>query len=621
MDSSLLKKEQKLVSKEVSRPSPDSSSVCKRSGSIAEAIDHKNAFETRSHATVSNWEVHEAVVMRRNFLWCRRLDRLRKKWLEKSDFGYKLGHIRLILFIGTCLSSIITMIIFTRIFYYFNNDSRCNLQLQNRLSSEKLSIMHSNIFTSSASFSKLKRVGNCSLHSNHSKLSMPLLLRRFNEIFQSSCILTPPLLVSTLDFYIGSYSVSLIRQRLHLTFINCYPERECHGSYESVLSQQGFSHDSIQEVSQNKSNVVRLLSEHVYHRFACVFDWNNGQRVSELHIVSNKMSGSAYCALPKQSLAILDGSTWSLKVLIVSRLHNEVLILSKIDCNLFDLNVPISRRNVSRKPFKLTLACAPLTWSQIRTNVLLEWIIYHRLVGVDHFLVYIKEESLVNIESIIQYLAPFISDHTITLIKWQFGAFLEPENAFQIPQMIDAVQRTADYSVWTMIGDTDEFFYAKHYDTLTAILASYQTIAEQNLSVSYRQELTIPNVHMMRGSTELNREFITGKFFRRHETTAHPQRSKIIAYSGGDRFLMAEEVHFFSKDSTFVPEQLLRLNHYFNAYNASRTPIEKLTFVRDDTSLWQRYGAPIQDIFGGYLQRRRAMQILNALDCNHIRCC
>jgi hypothetical protein len=319
--------------------------------------------------------------------------------------------------------------------------------------------------------------------------------------------------------------------------------------------------------------------------------------------------------LSKAILHTAKQSTFSLKVLIVSRDINNVHILCKIKSNLFDLNVPLAVRNIVTKPFKLSLACAPLTWSQIKTNVLLEWIVYHKLIGVEHFLIYIKETNISNVQHIVQYLKPFIYNHTITLINWQFGAFVEPENAFQIPQMIDAIQRTADYSVWTLIGDTDEFFYAEHHNTLTEILESYQVIAEQNLTVSYRQELTIQNVHMMQGVTPMNSYFITGKYFSRYRATRHPLRSKIVAYSGSDRFLAAEEVHFFSKDATFVPEQLIRLNHYFNAYDKSRKPVEKAYYVREDLSLWQRFGTRIQENFQEYTENREALQISHSLNC------
>ena len=179
-------------------------------------------------------------------------------------------------------------------------------------------------------------------------------------------------------------------------------------------------------------------------------------------------------------------------------------------------------------------------WSQIRTNIPLEWIIYHKLIGVEHFLIYTKETDALNLQRIVNHLRPFIYDHAITLINWQFGAFAEPMNAFQLPQMIDGIQRTADYSVWTMIGDTDEFFYAEHYDTLTEILKSYQLIVEKDLNMIHQQELTIPNVFMMEGSKQISNQFITGRYFNRCKATPSPERSKMIAYSSSDRFLTIE---------------------------------------------------------------------------------
>ena len=269
------------------------------------------------------------------------------------------------------------------------------------------------------------------------------------------------------------------------------------GSYHSVLRQQAFPIDLIKIHSQNSTDVVRSLLNHRRRHFACVFDWNHGQHISEMKIVNSKASGSGYCMLSKEILQMANRPKFFLKILIVSRHLHNVHILCKIYSDLYDLNIPITSRNISTRPFKVFLACAPLTWSQIRTNIPLEWIIYYKLIGVEHFLIYTKETDALNLQRIVNHLRPFIYDHTITLINWQFGAFAEPKNAFQLPQMIDAIQRTADYSVWTMIGDTDEFFYAEHYDTLTEILKSYQLIVEKDLQMIHRQEFTIPNVFMM----------------------------------------------------------------------------------------------------------------------------
>ena len=474
---------------------------------------------------------------------------------------------------------------------------------------ENVSLIHSNIFVSVRSFPKLTRLQNCSLHPDLLKMPMHLLLRKFDEVYNSSCVLYPPLLVSTLDFYVGSYSISLFRKRLHLTFIDCYPRTECYGSYQSVLNQQAFPIDLTQIYSRKSTSAVKSLFGRNRRRFACVFHWNDGQHVSKLEIVNAKTGGSGHCTLSDEILRMATRSKFSLKTLIVARHLHDAHILCKLYSNLFDLNIPLSDRSIFTKPFRISFACAPLTWAQIRTNIPLEWIIYHKLIGVGHFLIYIRETDTLNLQRIVNHLKPFIYSHTITLINWQFGAFEEPKNAFQIPQMIDAIQRTADYSVWTMVGDTDEFFYAEHCNTLTEILKSYQRIAEENLTITYRQELTIPNVHMMQSSKRMSNQFITGKYFSRYKVTPHPVRSKIIAYSGSDRFLTARDVHFSSEDGTFVPEQLIRLNHYYNAYDETRKPIEKIKYFQEDVSLWQRFGAKIQENFQDYMQKLEYLHI------------
>lgn len=467
-----------------------------------------------------------------------------------------------------------------------------------------LSLKHSIIIRSDTVLPHLQRLDSrCSYHPNLLKFPLQWLLNRFDTIYTSACILHPPLLVTTLDFYIGSYSVSLLRERLHLTFLDCYPGRECYGSYASILKQQNFPLDLIDIFNSNGSNIFRSSFYEYRKKFACIFSWYGGKYVSQMKIVKTQMGGSGYCKFSKEILQAFEKSAFSVKVLIVRNESKYVRILCRIDSYLYDLNVPSVQRDIRKRPFKLILACAPLTWSQIRKHILLEWMIYHRMIGVEHFLIYIKEENSLRVQQILRYLQPFIDNYTVTLINWQFGSFKEIENAFQIAQMIDAVQRTADFSVWTMISDTDEFFYGKHHETLAEILENYQASAEQNLTLTYRQELSIQNVHMLSGLTPAKSHLVIGKYFGQYKANKHPVRTKMIAYSGGDRFLAAEEVHFFSIDATFVPEQLIQMNHYFNAYNSSRKPSEKIYYGTEDTTLWDRFGTKILKLFNQYIQR------------------
>lgn len=518
----------------------------------------------------------------------RRHCRLKRPLCQRSRAGIYISF-------GVIFSTIILLI---RSKYYLYHSLYSSARLWH------LSIKHPNIIQSTTSLSNLEKLDStCLYHPNLLKVSLTLLLREFDDIYRSSCILHPPLLVSTLDFYIGSYSVSLAQERLHLTFLDCYPGRECHGSYENILQQQAFPLDLIETYSRKRSDTFKSSPEYDKKRFACIFRWHNRKHISPMYIFKNRMGGSGYCKFSKEIVQAATKSSFSMKILIVRNESDYLHILCRIDSNLFDLNMPSSQRNITVRPFKLSLACAPLTWSQVRKHILLEWIIYHRIVGVEHFLIYIKEDDPLKVQRIVRYLQPFINNHTITLISWQFGKFIETENAFQIPQMIDAIQRTADFSIWIMISDTDEFFYAEHHETLTEILENYQKSAEQNLTLTFRQELSIQNVHMLSSFPPAKSRLVTSRYFSRYKANMHPGRSKIIAYSGSDRFLAAEEVHFFSRDATFVPEQLIRLNHYYNAYNYSRRPIEEIEYMKEDKSLWQRFGLKIRNQFEEYIQR------------------
>ena len=151
-----------------------------------------------------------------------------------------MHRIRLVFTIGFFFSLTIVIII-TVTTFRSGNDIFSVAQQYDSTHFQKLPIMQSNILMSSI-FPKLARLKNCSLHPELFKMSMNSLLQRLDEIYNSPCILQPPLLVPTLDFYLGSYSISLLRKRLHLTFINCYPGRKCNGIISQCATSTSISH-------------------------------------------------------------------------------------------------------------------------------------------------------------------------------------------------------------------------------------------------------------------------------------------------------------------------------------------------------------------------------------------
>lgn len=103
---------------------------------------------------------------------------------------------------------------------------------------------------------------------------------------------------------------------------------------------------------------------------------------------------------------------------------------------------------------------------------LAQWIEYHRMIGFEHFLIYLNE----------QYNATTLPDAAdITYIPWNYKPLLAPRKYDYLPhqaaQQMDCILRAQNANVtWLALPDVDEYFQivAKN-ETLDEILSSHQT--------------------------------------------------------------------------------------------------------------------------------------------------
>ena len=93
---------------------------------------------------------------------------------------------------------------------------------------------------------------------------------------------------------------------------------------------------------------------------------------------------------------------------------------------------------------------------------LMEWLAFHRMIGVDHFVLY-DNGSTDNGAALIRR-SPFARD--VTLIDW-------PQRAGQLPAYADFIARHAKRFTWAAIIDTDEFIHPLDADTLRPLLPRY----------------------------------------------------------------------------------------------------------------------------------------------------
>ena len=81
---------------------------------------------------------------------------------------------------------------------------------------------------------------------------------------------------------------------------------------------------------------------------------------------------------------------------------------------------------------------------------LLEWIAYHRLQGVGHFLVYANEDPA----PLRRLLAPYVAEGLVDVVDWEMP---QPGFVHQVPQTTSCIYRYRGLARWVGLMDVDEF--------------------------------------------------------------------------------------------------------------------------------------------------------------------
>ena len=98
---------------------------------------------------------------------------------------------------------------------------------------------------------------------------------------------------------------------------------------------------------------------------------------------------------------------------------------------------------------------------------LTEWIAFHRLVGVDHFILY-DNGSADHPEAV---LAPFLAEGVVTLVPWPVPFH---EKAAQ-RAYADCLERVRGRARWLTCLDIDEFLFAPGQATLIPVLREFES--------------------------------------------------------------------------------------------------------------------------------------------------
>ncbi len=104
-----------------------------------------------------------------------------------------------------------------------------------------------------------------------------------------------------------------------------------------------------------------------------------------------------------------------------------------------------------------------------------EWIEYHRIVGVDHFLLYNNESG----DNFKQVLKPYIDQNIVELLPWPSKPLEKKMNDWvnkvQIPCYNEGIRRMKGKTHWLAIIDCDEFIVPVNKKNINLLLKDFET--------------------------------------------------------------------------------------------------------------------------------------------------
>lgn len=127
----------------------------------------------------------------------------------------------------------------------------------------------------------------------------------------------------------------------------------------------------------------------------------------------------------------------------------------------------VARRLARREPREHYLTLTAITLNE--GAYLREWIEFHRLVGVDHFLIYDNDST----DDTREVLAPYVQAGLVELLPWP--NFLAGANAQHLAYAHASVCMTGR-THWMMPLDIDEFFFSPSADEVTSVLREYEDL-------------------------------------------------------------------------------------------------------------------------------------------------
>lgn len=110
-----------------------------------------------------------------------------------------------------------------------------------------------------------------------------------------------------------------------------------------------------------------------------------------------------------------------------------------------------------------------ITLFRNEANYLKEWIEYHRMLGVDHFLLYNDRST----DHWAEVLEPYIQSHLVEVTDWSLPEGMPLFPTWQVMAYKDGFRRSESNTKWLAFIDVDEFILPKKNSTILECLAEF----------------------------------------------------------------------------------------------------------------------------------------------------
>jgi hypothetical protein len=336
------------------------------------------------------------------------------------------------------------------------------------------------------------------------------LYRQFSRVYADEAIPLDLLLTTDMRLYLHKALVSLTRKMVYMNVIRHYRGRIADRQYTRIIQYHGYNNDRIRD--RPNDGIPGLDYEPDYSsvpRLLCVFEPLNSITNSEVEYMPysfaspitaqiGPLAANIECELPDEYASrIAQKEQVKLILLEMNTPVNGSIRIGKDQIvnrvlGKFELKHPLDNLNIDpaihdkfyaelsssnggvyvERPLLFTVTISPVFIEKL--PYMLEFIEYYRMVGADHFIIYISVRTKAHVEKFEQLLQYYIQQKLVTLVVWAFG-ITERMNNLQVVSVMDSNFRLMDYSEWFAVIDTDEYIIPMKNDTLRPVIRKYTT--------------------------------------------------------------------------------------------------------------------------------------------------